>query len=112
MTFTEVIKKNLTNYVNFEGRASREEFWMFFVFALVAPSILGIISYWLGYIAGLALLIPTLGIYARRLHDINKSGWLTILFFIPIVNIVLLVIWMAMKDSDPAANQYGDVPAK
>lgn len=112
MTFTEVIKKNLTNYVNFNGRANREEFWMFFVFALLIPSILGFIWNWLASIASLLLIIPTAGITVRRLHDINKSGWLALLFLIPVVNIILLIVWMAMTDSDTGANQYGEVPAK
>ena len=102
----------LKNYCNFEGRASRAEFWWFFLFILVLGvicSLLGKFGTILSYIISIALLLPDLGLSVRRLHDINKSGWLLLLCLIPIVGAIILIIWWA-KEGDTTENQYGPVP--
>ena len=102
----------LKNYCNFEGRASRAEFWWFFLFTLVLGvicSLLGKFGTILSYIISIALLLPDLGLSVRRLHDINKSGWLVLLGLIPIVGAIILIIWWA-KEGDTTENQYGPVP--
>ena len=102
----------LKNYVNFEGRATRAEFWWFFLFNAVVGFVLGLFGKagtWLSGIWSLAILLPFLGVGARRLHDINKSGWLLLLSFIPIVGQIILIVWWA-KQGDTTDNQYGPVP--
>ena len=102
----------LKNYVNFEGRATRAEFWWFFLFNFVIGLILGVlgkVGAILSGIWGLGILLPQLGLGARRLHDINKSGWFLLLSFIPLVGAIILIIWWA-KEGDPTENQYGPVP--
>ena len=102
----------LKNYVNFEGRANRPEFWWFFLFNLIIGAILGCFGkagVWLSSIWSLAILLPYLGVSVRRLHDINKSGWYLLLALIPIVGIIILIIWWA-KEGDAGVNQYGPVP--
>ena len=86
MSFTQSIKKSLTkNYASFSGRASRTEFWYFIIFIIVGYLIgvgLILVSYklfWLLSIFMIAIIIPTLAVTARRLHDINKTGWLQLL---------------------------------
>lgn len=111
--FLAVVKHvYLKNYVNFEGRANRKEFWYAFLFSFIISFILG----WFGKtgtilscIWSLAILLPTLGVGARRLHDINKSGWLLLLALIPLIGEIILIIWWA-KEGDNAENQYGPVP--
>ena len=107
---TAVIKA-LQPYFNFEGRARRSEYWWFvlanFCASIVLSFLGNLINFpWLTTILSLALLIPSLGLTARRLHDIGKSGWLMLISIIPIVGAILLIIWCA-KDGDPQPNQYG-----
>lgn len=62
----------------------------------------------IGIILGLALLVPTLAVGARRLHDIGKSGWFLLLGLIPLVNFYL--IYLLAQDGVPGANEYGANP--
>lgn len=102
----------LQNYFNFEGRAGRKEFWWAFLFNFVVTFILGLFGKAgtiLTAIWSLAILLPYLGVSVRRLHDINKSGWLVLLSLIPIVGIIILIIWWC-REGDKTDNQYGPVP--
>ena len=106
----DVFKK----YAVFSGRASRPEFWYFFLawivfwvlaelISLVIP-VLGILF----GLVGIASWIPQLSVGARRLHDIGKSGW-NQLWALTVVGIIPLIIWWA-KEGDPGENQYGPSP--
>lgn len=95
------------HYADFNGRASRQEFWMYtlvnIVIYVVLAAILGALG--LGLVAslyGLATLVPSIAVGARRLHDIGKSGWFQL---IPIYNIVLLA-----TEGQKGDNQYGADP--
>ena len=113
--YLEVLRK----YALFEGRAHRTEFWMFILVNLIISIVLGVIDAIIGTygtgggllqgIYGLAVLIPSLAVGARRLHDIDKSGWWLLLGLIPIVGIIILIIWFA-KEGDPGSNQHGPNP--
>ena len=89
MNFTNSIKTCLAKkYANFSGRASRSEFWFFYLFILIGYlisfTIMMTISFklfWLMGVFGLTMVIPTFAVTARRLHDINKSGWFQLLPF-------------------------------
>ena len=74
MSFTEAIKTGLQKYADFSGRASRSEYWWFFLFTIIARVLAGLIP-GVGFIVGLALLLPSLSATARRLHDTNRTGW-------------------------------------
>lgn len=103
----------LEQYLDFEGRTSRTEFWYAFLFNFLVNFILGFIPGTFGMILKivwwLAVLLPTLGAGARRLHDINKSGWLLLIGLIPLVGEIILIIWW-IKKGDETDNQYGPVP--
>ena len=100
------------NYVNFEGRATRYEFWWFYVISLCL-SVLATIGDQICGIAicsgllSLALLLPQLSLCARRLHDINRSGWWQLLLFIPLIGWIVLIVWFVQK-SDESANDFGE----
>ncbi|MBD5359594.1 MAG: DUF805 domain-containing protein [Bacteroides sp.] len=101
-------------YCDFNGRASRSEYWWFCLFTFIVSAALAVIGgvlniTWLGYIWSLATLLPSLGLSVRRLHDIDKSGWWIFLGLIPLVGAIILIIW-ACKESQPYDNQYGPVP--
>lgn len=105
----------LKRYAVFSGRASRTEFWMFALFNLIATVILTLVDNVLGLgsllssLYSLAVLLPSLGVGIRRLHDTGRSGWWYFIALIPLVGIiVLLVFWI--QDSQPGDNQYGANP--
>ena len=108
--FTDALKK----YADFDGRATRTQFWMFFLFYIIFYVVLEIVTQLIGVGSVLpaffilALLIPTLSINARRLHDTGRSGWWQLLGLIPIIGaIVLLVFYVTESQGD---NQYGPRP--
>ncbi len=112
--YTDVIKK----YAVFNGRAARPEFWWF---ALCNVIIFAVIYIVVGIIAGrstgqavgdlysLAVLLPTLGVGIRRLHDTNRTGWWYLLVFIPLIGGIVLIVFWAMA-GDPGPNNYGPNP--
>ncbi|ODS67883.1 MAG: hypothetical protein ABS38_07770 [Acidovorax sp. SCN 68-22] len=94
MDFVTAVKSCLTQYASFSGRATRPEFWWFFLFqilALVVTSMLGDLAY---SIAALLLLLPALAVGARRLHDVGRSGWWQLLTLTGIGYLVLLYWWV------------------
>jgi len=114
--YISVIKK----YAVFEGRARRKEYWMFFLFNFIfsiAASILDRIFHTIsaqgtGLISSLYslfVLLPSIGVAIRRLHDIGKSGWYIFINLIPIIGWIWFIILLA-ADSDPDANMYGPNP--
>lgn len=119
MGFTEAVKSALSNYANFSGRSARPAFWWWQLFNLIAGvvtlmidgSIFGFSSGYspVNWLYSLAVLLPSLAVSARRLHDIDKSGWWFLLILIPLVGIIILIIWWA-KPSQPGANRFGPNP--
>lgn len=104
------------NYCNFNGRASRSEFWWFCLFSLIVGVVVCVVFSFsetattvVSTIVNLALLLPGLGLAVRRLHDIGKSGWWIFLGLIPLVGAIILIIWYC-KESDPQSNMYGSEP--
>ena len=120
MSFTESIASVLRQYVGFRGRARRSEYWWFVLFSLVVSlvssgvdNMLGIADELgngpVGTVAGLALLLPSLAVGARRLHDTGRSGWWQLIGLIPIVGQIVLLVFL-VQDSHPGANQHGLSP--
>jgi uncharacterized membrane protein YhaH (DUF805 family) len=103
------------NYANFNGRARRKEYWMFVLFNMLFAFVLAIIDYLLGtfpLIYGiylLAVVIPSLAVFVRRLHDIGKSGWWFFIGLIPIIGAIWLLALLC-TDGNPAENGYGPSP--
>jgi uncharacterized membrane protein YhaH (DUF805 family) len=100
----------LKNYAEFGGRAGREEYWHF---TLLNIGIAGGIAFifadtWLWTIYTLAVLIPSIAVSVRRLHDIDHSGWWVLVALVPVLDIALL--FLLMQDSRPGENQYGFNP--
>ena len=105
----------LKNYAKFDGRARRKEYWMFvlgnFIIGFVLGFILGIIGAptYIGYIYSLAVLVPSIAVAVRRLHDIGKSGVWYLISFIPCVGPIWFLVLMC-QDSVPGENEYGVNP--
>ena len=114
MSFTQSIAYCFSNYFNFNGRASRSEFWWFELFALLL-SVVGSVwdasmgdtsgngmMYW---IAVIATFFPLIAVTSRVIHAVNKSGWWQ-LIAITIIGLIPLIIWWATKGENKK-NQYG-----
>ena len=108
----------LKKYVDFTGRASRKEFWMFVLVNMVISIIFSILTripfirviFWIVFILfSLAVLLPGITLGIRRLHDINLSGWLMLLCLIPVVN-VIFVFLLCVIEGNQYDNQYGATP--
>ncbi len=114
VSFSQAISMAFNKYCDFNGRASRSEFWWWQLFTAILGWVFAIIGYsinatWLSSIVSLALFLPSLGLAVRRLHDIDKSGWWYLLCLIPVVGWIVLIVWWC-KESQPFDNQYGPVP--
>lgn len=99
--------KVLQNYANFNGRARRKEYWMFVLFNFIASFILGFIGGLLDFpilanLYSFAVLLPSIAVGVRRMHDVGKSGWYIL---IPIYNFILCV-----TEGDSGENEYGPDP--
>lgn len=101
MTFSESIRTCFLKYATFDGRASRSEYWWFFLFTCLASAALGSISQTLSGLFSLAVLLPSLAVGVRRLHDVDKSGWFLLLWFIPIIGWIILIVWATQKGKEP-----------
>jgi uncharacterized membrane protein YhaH (DUF805 family) len=97
MTFAESVSTCLKKYVDFNGVASRSEFWWFFLFQVVVAVVLSLISNWIADIATLALVLPSLAVGARRLHDTGRSGWWQLLLLIPLVGLIILIVFWVQE---------------
>lgn len=109
--YISVLKK----YAVFQGRARRKEYWMFVLFNFIITFVLNLLSRFIGVfgiLSGLytlAVLIPSLAVCVRRLHDIGKSGWWLFIILVPLVGSILLIVWYC-QDSQEGENAYGPCP--
>lgn len=101
MTFGESISTCFRKYAAFDGRASRSEYWWFVLFTFIASAATGIISEALSALFSLAVLLPSLAVGARRLHDTDRSGWFLLLWFIPILGWLVLIFWAIQDGKEP-----------
>lgn len=101
MTFVESIQTCFSKYADFSGRASRSEYWWWVLFVFLATMAAGIVSDKLSALFSLAVMLPGLAVGARRLHDIDKSGWLQLLYFIPLIGWIILVYWAVQEGKEP-----------
>jgi uncharacterized membrane protein YhaH (DUF805 family) len=111
----------LKKYAEFSGRSRRSEYWYFVLFyvliymglALVdtltgsfnAASGMGILS----GIYSLGMLIPSIAVGVRRLHDTDRSGWWLLISFVPVIGAIVLIVFF-FQDSQPGENRFGPNP--
>lgn len=121
----EAYKKFWSNYANFNGRTSRADYWWAFLANLLVGMVIGLVF---GFISGLtgasngevslgiptllssiysfAILVPSIAIGVRRLHDINKSGWYLLMGLIPLVGTIIILVYY-LSNSVNTNNKYG-----
>lgn len=113
-------------YATFSGRASRSEYWWAYlgyfviatvlqIFALVGGIILidagelALLPTLIALVGIVALIIPTIAVSVRRMHDTGKSGWMLLILIIPCIGFILWIVWM-VEDGQAHDNAYGPVP--
>ncbi|MBF0709152.1 MULTISPECIES: DUF805 domain-containing protein [Bacillales] len=107
--------KVLKNYVNFQGRARRKEYWMFTLFNVIFSIVLTIvesladISPFLTSIYSLFIILPSLAVTVRRLHDTGRSGWWVLIGLIPLIGSIVILVFTCL-DSDVEENRFGINP--
>ena len=122
MTPGRAVAASLGRYADFRGRASRSEFWWFFLFVVVVSWVAAVLdsllfSGWsvgpfavtgpLGVATNLVLLLPSLAVGARRLHDTGRTGWWQVLLLLPCFGLVLLAVFWALPGKQ-RATRHGD----
>lgn len=144
MGFIEAVKTCFSKYATFKGRAMRSEFWYFMLFGMLIQFVLmvflmssidfnalasdnpedhfaGVSAIYgstigiLLLVVGLALILPSIAVGARRLHDSGRTGWWQLLYFvtaIPLIGLVALLalIYFWVQKSQPEENKYGPTP--
>ncbi len=108
MTFQQSIQTCLNKYADFKGKASRPEYWWFFLFTVIVGVVAGILDAVifpgftetvgtgpLRLLFNVAILVPGLAVGARRLHDTNRSGWWQLLY-ITLIGIPVVIIFMVL----------------
>ena len=121
MNFSESISSCMSKYATFTGRASRSEFWWFYLFtflvqwgAIIAGGFQaliyddGYIFEFVQYFVSLVFLLPSLAVMSRRLHDIDKSGWWILLIF-TVIGVIPLIIWW-VTETKYEDNRFGNAP--
>ena len=119
MEFADAVKSGFRKYITFSGRASRSDFWYWVLFVLLASVICVLIDY---YVLGrpfahgiirplfsLAVQVPGISVYVRRLHDINKSGWWFWMACIPLIGLIVILVWFCTKGTT-GDNRFGPDP--
>lgn len=111
----------LKKYVDFNGRARRKEYWMFVWFNILISIVLGAVDYatgmyqaeaGVGVLSGLyslAILLPSIAVAVRRLHDTSRSGWWLLIAFVPLIGGLVLLVFMVL-DGTPGSNEHGPNP--
>jgi uncharacterized membrane protein YhaH (DUF805 family) len=114
MSFIEAIQSGFSNYVNFQGRAIRSEYWYWVLFVFILMIVAELIDYALGIhaiypISALAIILPGLAVSVRRLHDLDRSGWWVLLPIIPLIGSIVLIYWQCQRGT-VGDNRFGPDP--
>ena len=112
----------LKRYAEFNGRSRRKEYWMFTLYNLVIYLVLYIagfvtllrsgismVFFGLAFLYALGVLVPSLAVAVRRLHDTGRTGWWLLIAFVPVVGAIILLVFLA-QDSAAGANRFGTNP--
>jgi uncharacterized membrane protein YhaH (DUF805 family) len=97
MTLQESIRTCFAKYADFDGTASRSEYWWFFGFVVVVSLLLSRFSAVAGVLFSLATLLPSLSAGTRRLHDTGRSGWWQLVCIVPLIGLVVIVLLLVQE---------------
>lgn len=112
MNFSTSVKTCVHKYADFSGRATRSEYWWFYLLFMVGYLLLATFTFIINKnliillgLFSLIILLPLLAAGVRRLHDVNRSGWWILLSFVPFASLALM--YFQVQPSDKNDNQYG-----
>ena len=129
MNIQTAVTTVLGNYATFSGRATRSEYWWWVLALILLMLVLGVVDGALlapvmgferfsaeagqpiSLLASLALLLPSIAVSVRRLHDIDRSGWWYLIGLVPIVGPIVLIYWYVQPGTG-GDNQFGPEPAR
>ena len=106
----------LKKYAVFSGRANRPEYWYFTLFYMLLLIVLMVVEMAIGIpgvlslVGSLALLLPSLAVSVRRLHDVGKSGWWMLIALVPLIGAIVLLIFF-VKKGEAGENRFGPATA-
>ncbi len=113
MTFVDSIKTCFAKYADFNGRATRSEYWWFYLFLVLVYIVLAVLAVAVGsefvLVLILGLVLPAIAAATRRLHDTGRSGWWQLIAIIPLIGLALIVF--LVLEGTPGDNQYGPPPS-
>jgi len=104
MNFGQAISSCLSKYATFSGRASRPEFWWFFLFQILISLAASMLGETINGLVALGLVLPALAVGTRRLHDIGKSGWWQVIM-LTVIGLLVLIYWW-VQPTDEGGNAY------
>ncbi len=115
-TFGNSVSICLRKYAVFRGRAPRAELWFYVLFNLILGVVAAILDSSAFHHAAvftilvdLGLLLPSLAVQVRRLHDLDRSGWWLLIGFIPLVGVIVLLVWFCTRGTR-GPNRFGPDP--
>lgn len=114
MDFMTAVKHVFANFANFQGRARRSEYWWFYLFTIICNVVASIVDNAIGIpilsiVVLLGLIIPSLAVTIRRMHDTGRSGWWIFIILIPLVGIILYIYWFVQRGT-VGPNEWGADP--
>jgi uncharacterized membrane protein YhaH (DUF805 family) len=101
MDMEQAVTTCFNKYANFEGRASKSEYWWWWLFVLLATIGCSIVSEKLADLVILVTFVPSLAVASRRLHDVNRSGWWQLIELIPFIDFIIMVVWCVQDPVEP-----------
>ena len=122
LNYTDAFKLGIKNYANFNGRASRSEYWRFVAGIMLIQGLFGIFAFLcstLGFpnyeeiinnvsvVVSIFFLLPNIAFTTRRMHDIGRSGWTQLISFIPIIGFFIFLVY-ELRRGDQGVNAYGE----
>lgn len=109
MNFQESVKTCFAKYADFNGRASRSEYWWFALFIVLGDLVLSFVGHGMPMLFGLATLLPSIAAAARRLHDTNRSGWMQLILVFPLLGWLVVLYFLVQEPKEP--NRFGAAPS-
>jgi uncharacterized membrane protein YhaH (DUF805 family) len=123
MSFVAAVRSVLSQYVGFGGRARRSEYWWFVLFSALVGIVASVLdlafgtdfegtvltSGFISTLVNLVLLLPSLAVGVRRLHDTDRSGWWLLIGLIPLIGAIVLLVFF-VQDGTPGQNRFGPSP--
>jgi uncharacterized membrane protein YhaH (DUF805 family) len=102
MPIVNAVKACFTKYADFNGRATRSEYWWFFLAVLLGSAAASLIALRVYALFSLVTLLPMVAVGARRLRDTNRSGWWQLLALVPF-GVIVVIIFLAQRSIPPNA---------